>query len=322
MHRRLRWLVVLSMGLLVLLASGCDELRPQESSPSAPAEAAQISAPTRTLGPIVSYTPRFTATPVPSITPTPSDTPIASETPIVPTDTPQPPTPTPSLTPTVTGIIRSSQTVNLREGPGTSYPVVANVRPGTEVGVVGLQTDARGGEWYKVAYDSGDGETLLAWVLGSLLNTSFKTAQAATPVPVGSGGTVAAGDRVEILAYCQQKGVRPPRVTTDDSVFIEWSWYVARQELMEEHLTNANYRVRLDGKLLTGWEGFATPIRSESGRWIVYWYYPVGTLEAGQHRIEFEVSWDQTISDGYRDFGPGTSIEVDAGNCSFTVIES
>ena len=321
MHGRLRWLVLLVIGLLPLLAAGCDEVLPQEASPSSPANAAPLTVPTRTLGPIVSYTPRFTATPIPSITPTPSITPVASATPSIPTDTPLPPSPAPTITPTVAGIIRSSQSVNLREGPGTSYPVVVNVRSGTEVGVVGLQTDARGSEWYKVVYDSGEGETQYVWVLGSLLSSDFKTVVATSPESPVEEDDDFIGERVNVLAYCQQKGVRPPRVTSEDNVYVEWSWFVARQELMEEHLANANYRVSLDGKLLTGWEDYATAIRPEGGRWITYWYYPVGKLAAGEHEIEFELTWDETISDGYRQFGPDTSIEVDSGNCNFTVVE-
>jgi uncharacterized protein YraI len=269
------------------------------------------------LGPIVSYTPRFTATPIPSITPTPSITPIASATPIVPTDTPQPPTPVPTIAPTASGVIRSSQTVNLREGPGTNYPVVANVRPGTEVGVVGVQTDAAGRAWYKVAYTAPDGTEQSLWVLGSLLTTDYGTVQElATPAPDAEDE----GARVNVLAYCRQRGVRPPRVTTNDSVYIEWSWFVRERELMQQHLDHATYTVRLDDKLLAGWEDYAQPIKQEGRDWIVYWYYPVGKLSAGQHTIDFEVTWDEPISDGYEDFGPDTANEADEGDCTFSVV--
>ncbi len=316
MGRRMRWLAGLLIGLLPLLAAGCDQILPPETSPSS-TEAVEVEqVPTRTLGPIVSYTPRFTATPIPSITPTPSETPIASDTPIVPTNTPVPPSPVPTVTPTVSGVIRSSQTVNLREGPGTNYPVAASVRPGTEVGVIGAQRDSAGRPWYKVTYDAPDGTVQNLWVLGSLLNTEFGTVQALTPEPSAEGE----GDRANILAYCRQRGLRPPRVTTSDPVYIEWSWFVKQQDLMQQHLDNAHYRVTLDGKLLSDWEDYAQPIKQEGSRWIVYWYYPVGKLSAGQHTVDFEVTWDAAITDGYNDFGPGTATETDTGDCTFTVV--
>jgi len=316
MGGRMRWLIRMLIGALPLLAAGCDQVLPQQAAPSTTPPAVVEQAPTRTLGPIVSYTPRFTATPIPSITPTPSDTPIASATPIIPTDTPAPPTPVPTATPTASGVIRSSQTVNLREGPGTNYPVAASVRPGTEVGVIGAQTDSAGRQWYKVAYTAPDGTVQNLWVLASLLTTDYGAVQALTPEPGAEG----AGTRVNVLAYCQGHGGPPRRVTTDDAIYIEWSWFVKQQDQMQQHLANAHYTVTLDGKLLSGWEDYAQPIKQEGARWIIYWYYPVGKLSAGQHKVDYEVRWDEAITDGFQDFGPGTRTEVNVGDCTFNVV--
>ncbi|MBI5958965.1 MAG: SH3 domain-containing protein [Chloroflexi bacterium] len=330
MHKllcRSLWLVLL--GLVPLLAA-CDEVT-ETPTPAADQGQVALSVPTRTLGPIVSFTPRFTATPIPSLTLTPSNTPTVTLTVIPPTRTA---TPSPTPTATVEGIIQSGENVNLREGPGTDYPIVVSVPPGTTLGVMGLQTDSRGQEWYKVAYAEPDGEVLYLWIVSRLVTTNFKDivqepaavtiAPGITPTlgtPVTPRPTLSEPNRVEILAYCRQKNLLPPEVTAIDNVYAEWSWFVARPELMDQHLTNARYEVRLDGEILENWNRYGTEIKEEGGVWIVYWYYPLGRLAAGDHKLEFRLTWNEAITDGYKQFGPGTANEIDTGDCSFSVGE-
>ncbi len=318
-----KWFWPITLAALAIALAACDTV--ETGTPTAATEGdAVLTVPTRTLGPIVSFTPRFTATPIPSATYTPSLTPVSSDTPVPPTLTP---TLTLTPTPTVSGAVRSTENVNLREGPGTDYPIVFSVPPGTDLGVVGIQTDADGREWYKVAYEDEDGEIQYLWVYARLIETDFKeivgyvTPAPTTPQPTIGGPTpTPVPNRVNILAYCHQKGVRPPTPTTDDNVFIEWSWFVAQPRLMEPHLQNAHYEVRLDGELLEDWQRYATDTKLESGVWIVYWYYPVGKLNAGEHTVTFHLTWDEPITDGYAQFGPGTAHPSDDGDCTFTVV--
>ncbi len=312
------WIIWLLLASLLVLA-GCQEATPAQPSPATNGNAAAPQVPTRTLAPIVSFTPRFTATPLPSATFTPSITPSPTMTPVPPTRTP---TVTPTVTPTAAGVIRSTENVNLRSGPGTNYDIVLSVPPGTEVGVLGMQTDANGREWYKVALTDKDGEVRYLWALGALVNTDFTalTSLAETPPATSSAAPTPQPNRVEILAYCQLKGVRPPRPKTTDDVFIEWSWFVTRPEYMDEHLAHATYDVRLDGKPLSDWKRYETEMIREGGLWFTYWYYPVGKLQPGEHRVDFRLTWDAAITDGYASFGPGTANEVDAGSCTFTVV--
>ncbi|RPI98337.1 MAG: SH3 domain-containing protein [Chloroflexi bacterium] len=324
--RKHSWLIV----VLLLLLTACDEVQTGTPSPSGADDGAILSLPTRTLGPIVSFTPRFTATPIPSITMTPSDTPTPTLTSIPATATA---TTTLTPTPTVQGVIRSTENVNLRSGPGSNYEIVVSVPPGTPLGVLGIQVDSQRREWYKVAYADEDGEVQFLWIFANLVETDFKETVGLLATPPSTQPSTPARDvtgtvtptpepnRVEILAYCQQKNVRPDQPTTGDNVYIEWSWFVALPELMDQHLENANYEVRLDGELLDDWEPYATEVRVEAGVWIVYWFYPVGKLSAGEHTVEYRLTWDDAISDGYDQFGPGTSIESNQGNCTFNVVE-
>lgn len=324
MHTYAKWGIWLLVCLMIPVLAGCDEIEPETPMPTVPDNQAVLSPPTRTLGPIVSFTPRFTATPLPSATYTPTVTPVPTDTTVPPTLTN---TPTPTPTPTVSGVIQSRENVNLREGPGTDYAIVGSIPPGTELGVLGIQTDDRGQDWYKVAVEIDEGEQQRAWVFAPLLDTRFKDVVGlVTPVPGDDPDPVPIETAVPgseyILAYCRQKSVRPPTPTTNDNVYIEWSWYVSRPEYMEDHLEHASYKVWLDGELLEDWQDYATDMKTESGVYIIYWYYPVGQLAAGEHEVEFQLSWDEAITDGYAQFGPGTANEVDAGSCTFNVVES
>lgn len=341
------WSILLLIGLIWLTA--CEDVADNPSStPSADGAAVMavpqndlgLGIPTRTIKPIVSYTPRFTATPIPSATFTPSITPTATDTIVPPTITP---TVSPSPTPTIEGIIRSTQRVNLRAAPDATAQIIVSVDPGTSLGVLGMQTDPSGRAWYQVAYINDDGTVQLLWVASNLVETDYQermvqaqvtsTAQpgaTASPGTPGTPGTAAptrtpgatpVPNAVKILAYCVQKNAAPPKPKTTDKVYIEWSWYVSRPEYMDEHLAKANYAVRLDGKLLEDWTKYATEMKREAGRWIVYWYYPVENLSAGEHEITFELTWDAVITDGYANFGPGTPNTNNTGNCAFTVIE-
>ena len=125
--------------------------------------------PTATLAPIVSMTPRFTATPVPSRTPLPTYTFTPSELPIPPTPSD---TPSPTEVPPVIGIVASLNTVNVREGPGTSFSAFVALTPGSRVQVLGQNTESN---WYNVRLDDGRE----GWISASLVRLQ----ETPTPLP-------------------------------------------------------------------------------------------------------------------------------------------
>jgi hypothetical protein len=136
-------------------------------------EAAQ--APTDTLAPLVSLSPRFTATPLSTRTPLPTFTPIPSETPIPPTPSN---TPTPTPTEPIIGIIRSVNTVNIREGPAVSFGAIRALNPGTGVEVLGQNPD---GGWLNILMEDGEeGWVSTALVFLEETSTPFPTL---TPSP-------------------------------------------------------------------------------------------------------------------------------------------
>jgi hypothetical protein len=240
----------------------------------------------------------------------------------------------------------SNQNVNVREGPSFGERVVSSVEPGTEMESHYFSEDE---QWIFVRFINSEGRLTEGWInaplcdLGSQIlptqgpspTPTLETVNGTplpfvTPTPSGSitPGTPQVGitpgpnlSDVNVLAYCRQRDVRPPRIRSNQTVSIVWSWFVARPELMEDHLAHAKYEVLLDGRLLQNYQQYQTAIRREQGNWYVYWYVPVGTLPAGRHEVTFRLTWDAPVDDGYNRFGPGTENEVDEGNCVFTVDE-
>ncbi len=108
------------------------------------------SLPTATLPPLATFTPRYTATPVPTSTPRPTFTYTPSVTPIPPTPSN---TPTATPTPPILGRVSSVQNaVNMREGPGLTFPVILGVETNTDVIILAASEDER---WLNVRLEDG-----------------------------------------------------------------------------------------------------------------------------------------------------------------------
>lgn len=122
-----------------------------------------------------------TPTPVPTATPTATDTPVPSPT---PTATPAPPTATSTPRPIAAANVGL---VNLRAGPGTSYPRVRQIDRLEMLDIVGRDS---AGDWWQVC--CVDGEKTPMWVIASLVTTQGDLRQvpivvdilpSSTPVP-------------------------------------------------------------------------------------------------------------------------------------------
>lgn len=144
-----------------------------------------------------------------------------------------------------------------------------------------------------------------------------------TNAPTLPAGTAGVQNGVDVLAYCDDRSFGAPAPTNlaaGSSIDVFWSWFAKTEAQVRDHLDKATYDVRLDGQTLKNWQNYRTSIRSESdGNYHVYWFVPSGALSAGEHVITYRVSWSEQITDGYNNFGPGTSRPFEQGTCTFTV---
>ncbi|MBK8022730.1 MAG: SUMF1/EgtB/PvdO family nonheme iron enzyme [Chloroflexi bacterium] len=82
------------------------------------------------------------------------------------------PTPPPTATPPILGSVNSLQSINVRNGPGTSYAAITVLQPGTPVTLLGTNTD---GLWLNIRMANGTE----GWVSSSLIRIE----PTATPNP-------------------------------------------------------------------------------------------------------------------------------------------
>jgi uncharacterized protein YgiM (DUF1202 family) len=296
--------------------------------------------PTNTLAPLLTMTPRFTATPIPTSTLIPTNTLPPTDTPFVPTATA---TPTPAPTVAVRGVVNNrSANVRLRVGPGTDYEPLRTVQSGTPLIVIGVSSDLL---WYNVLLEDGTE----GWMLGELVSvpertavpifaTAELTARAAQPRAAVSFPTrvptipARANLRTDILAYCDLPAFRAEAnkvFRPADALSIYWTWYARTAEQIQDHLDAATYEVQLerkDGELwqlirkLDDYNNYRTALtRAPNGRPEVRWFVPIGTLEVGEYRVSYRLTWSRRIEDGDKSFGPGGDEEINTGTCLFRV---
>jgi len=91
-------------------------------------------------------------------------------------------------------------------------------------------------------------------------------------------------------------------------------------ELLTDYINYATYKVSVDDQELTNWRNFKTDvIKLSDGNYYVFWYVPIGMPTVGEHKITYNLTWSQQITDGYKTYGPGGAQQVDNGSCVFTV---
>ncbi len=104
----------------------------------------------------------LTATDTPTATPTATDAPTTTD---APTDT-LTATNTPTTTDEPTGVpayVYATNSVNLREGPGTAFPIIAQLNPNAEVIVIG---EDETGDWTRVSVE----DNTVGWIATFLVS--------------------------------------------------------------------------------------------------------------------------------------------------------
>ncbi len=146
------WIGLACAAVLVTLSAftgGCSETEVSTPTPTPTQIVAETPVPVYTLPPTETPTPTpVPATPTPSPTPTPTRKPTSTPT---PTATPQP-TGFEGITITArTGAVISTDSINIRIGPGTTYKVVGGGKNGEEFVLTGETSNG----WWQIKYDGG-----------------------------------------------------------------------------------------------------------------------------------------------------------------------
>lgn len=123
-----------------------------------------------------------------------------------------------------------------------------------------------------------------------------------------------------VFAECEDYDVAEPGVIYDnDNVIVFWSWYSRTEAQMLDHIANANYSVTYYQTLPLP-NPITTDVRVSGGLYWVFYYSVLGNLRPGQYYIEYKVSWDEPIYDGYDEYGPGTDYPELVSGCEFNVL--
>jgi uncharacterized protein YraI len=198
--------VVLLAGALIagLTAAACG------SVPGAPMSLARTATPSRYPTRVPPRTPLPSRTPLPEIqrasTPSPT-TSVQQAAPVAPTPQEQPTTAPPTITPTESPapaagpvVTVTSETANVRSGPGLQYPVVGRARRGERLAITG---QLAGGGWWRVDLSGKPG-----WIAASVVSASAEAAVA--PVMTQEPAAPVEGSKPAAPATATQAAPRAP----------------------------------------------------------------------------------------------------------------
>lgn len=223
------------------------------------------------------------------------------------------------------------------EGINSSSRTVVDVRfsPNSEI-------LAAAGSFYEGDADSPDGVLLFRTRDGIVLNellhpevTSVTFSRDGRQIATAGGGMLRLWRLEEDLftaeelqtfsdvlvdAFCAP-GVPQPTADRRDTVTIGWSWYARERAQLQDHIDNVTYTITLNGEPITGWTFLSAPRREADNfdDFTAYWYLLAGQITSGENIVGYEVTWRESIVDGYDAYGPGTARPSDRGQCVFQV---
>ncbi len=123
-----------------------------------------------------------------------------------------------------------------------------------------------------------------------------------------------------IFAECNAYPVAEPGIIYDtDDVIVFWSWFANTEAQAQDHIDNSNYAITyFGGPTLPNVQ--RTEIQLRNGNYWVFFYSRLGNLLPGQYYIDYNLTWEETISDGFDTFGPNTDNSLLEGGCTFNVL--
>lgn len=123
-----------------------------------------------------------------------------------------------------------------------------------------------------------------------------------------------------LFAECDQNlpGAAPGLLYDNDNITIFWSWFAKTEQLVQDHLAQAQYDISLNTAPLEN-VGISPITRPNNRNFWVFYTANIGHLKPGQYGVAMHLTWKQAINDGYDDYGPGTDNVELFSTCTFTI---
>lgn len=168
---------------------------------------------------------------------------------------------------------------------------------------------------------------------GGVLNDVFGTVAEEAIVQIGARPSDIQAQQIQgrtsdaglIFAECDNYPLSDPgRLFDTDTLVVFWSWYAKTPQEAQTHIDNAQYEVYLSSdyayrQTFPLVSTSAITLR-EDGNYYVFYVANLGDgFRSGNYEIDFYLTWDTVISDGYDDFGPETDNPFFISTCTFEV---
>ena len=123
-----------------------------------------------------------------------------------------------------------------------------------------------------------------------------------------------------ILAECDIYPMAEPGLLYDtDNITIFWSWYAQTEAQVQAHIDEAIYSVTYF-QVVPLPSVTVSDIQFINGDYWVFYYSQLGHLRPEHYHLSFNITWQNQITDGYDNYGPGTNTELWQSDCSFDIL--
>lgn len=124
-----------------------------------------------------------------------------------------------------------------------------------------------------------------------------------------------------IFAECDSVTGADPGVLYDvDTIRVYWSWFARTPELVQQHIANAQYSVKINGLALPDPAvSSIVQFAGDPNYWVFFEVNLGDKWRPGQYGVQFELRWTDVTDDGYELFGPGTENDFVSSSCTFEI---
>ncbi len=103
-------------------------------------------------------------------------------------------------------------------------------------------------------------------------------------------------------------------------IIFTWGWEATSETLIMDFIKNTSTRITLDNNLISDGLNYEIRRKMASDLFEVIWAREVGVLSFGMHTLIYDLKFNKKISDGSREYGPGTDIESMHDECYIDVL--